>query len=42
MNRQPMEVSNISWERSKAALDLLSTYGARLMDSTPPAMKTSP
>ena len=42
-NRQPSVVSWSSWlPRSKPASGLRRTYGARVIDSTPPAMKTSP
>ena len=41
--RQPSVESTSSWvPRSKAPSGLSITYGARLIDSTPPAMKTSP
>ena len=41
-NLQPIEVSYISCDRPKAAFDFETTYGARLIDSTPPARYTSP
>ncbi|VFT18435.1 Uncharacterised protein [Pseudomonas aeruginosa] len=39
--RQPMVVSSIFWPRPKALSALPITYGARDIDSTPPAMASS-
>src|SRR6516164_2184099 len=41
MKRQPMVVSKISAEREKASPALPMTNGARVIDSTPPAMANS-
>ncbi len=41
MKRQPMVVSKISAERENASGALPITNGARVMDSTPPAMASS-
>src|ERR1700678_1161313 len=39
--RQPSTVSNSCWLRSNDASALVKTYGARVIDSTPPAIATS-
>src|ERR1700748_151085 len=41
MKRQPMVVSKISAERENASAALPITNGARVIDSTPPAMARS-
>jgi hypothetical protein len=41
MKRQPMVVSKISAERENASAALPITNGARVIDSTPPAMAKS-
>ena len=41
MKRHPMVVSNISAARENASVALAMTRGARVIDSTPPAMAKS-